>query len=269
MLHIVAEILARHSRAWLATRRGWLDCDGVRVYFPGRSYVARHYLMMGSYEPDVHAVASAGISAGSTVFDVGANIGLISLNLLNAFPDIKIVSFEPSPTVSKHLLRTNERSSHRARWDIVVKAVTERAGDTIPFTVHSAGGDVFDGINDTGRVLGGRVIAVPTTSLDTEWEARSRPHVSVIKVDVEGAELGVLFGAAGCIQACRPIVITEWFRKNYQVYSKRPEEMLSFARSYNYNVYILPELTPILTASAMRYATSLRDNFVLIPEDAT
>ncbi len=46
------------------------------------------------------------LNRGDTVFDIGANIGLFSLFILNRFEDIKIYAFEPAPPLFE-ILKTN------------------------------------------------------------------------------------------------------------------------------------------------------------------
>jgi protein O-GlcNAc transferase len=46
-------------------------------------------------------------------------------------------------------------------------------------------------------------------TLDAVWEEESRPEISVVKIDVEGAELDVLEGATAVLRTCRPAVMVE------------------------------------------------------------
>ena len=152
----------------------------------------------GSWEPEITRLLAGATRPGTTILDVGANIGASAIPLLAAFPDIHALSFEPSPSVLRFLTRTHEESRFRDRWEVIPKAVTEQSGADVTFTTFDCpGADVFDGLRDTGRTGAlARQVAVPTTSVDAEWQSRGRPPVSVLKVDVEGAELGVLAGAA-------------------------------------------------------------------------
>ena len=50
---------------------------------------------------------------------------------------------------------------------------------------------------------------VAASSLDVVWNEARRPGVSVVKIDVEGTELGVLEGARELLTACRPTLLIE------------------------------------------------------------
>ena len=52
-------------------------------------------------------------------------------------------------------------------------------------------------------------MTVAASSLDVVWNEAQRPGVSVVKIDVEGTELGVLEGARELLAACRPTLLIE------------------------------------------------------------
>jgi FkbM family methyltransferase len=82
---------------------------------------------------------------------------------------------------------------------------------------------------------------VPTTSLDRVWKQVGRPTVSVIKIDVEGAEAAVIDGAAELLETCRPGVLVEivderdlrQIEQQLHRYGYRREQPVAFA-SWNY-----------------------------------
>ena len=59
-----------------------------------------------------------------------------------------------------------------------------------------------------GRATG-RDVNVPTERLDDVWERAGSPAVSFLKIDTEGAELGVLQGAERLLDAERPALLIE------------------------------------------------------------
>jgi hypothetical protein len=110
-------------------------------------------------------------------------------------------------------------------------------------------------------------VKVPTASIDAEWEARGRPAVSLLKVDVEGAELDVLAGAAACLAACRPAVLTEWCAKNYAAYGRRPEDMLRAAAQAGYDAFLIPELYPLAAdPRVLPFQLAAHENLLLLPK---
>jgi FkbM family methyltransferase len=260
----------RHRyRVWRANQRGVMCWHGGPLYFPRNSLVALDLLKRGCWEPEVAVLLTTAARPGTVMFDVGANIGVTALTVLNQHPDVRVVSFEPSPTVLPHLRRTWNASRFRDRWEIVSKAVTEYTGQEVSFTVQTGGGaDVFEGLRDTGRGSAATVqIKVPTTSIDAEWRTRGRPAISLLKVDVEGAELSVVAGATECLAACQPAILTEWCPKNFLVYGCQPEDMLRVAAKIGYDAFLIPELYPLtLDSRALPFQLTAHENLLLLPK---
>jgi FkbM family methyltransferase len=231
--------------------------------------VALSILRTGCWEEDVSLVLRTAVKPGTLVFDVGANIGASALWVLDRHPTVRVVSFEPSPTVLPHLTRTHDESRFRDRWEVVPKAVMDRPGEAVTFTVHTgSGSDVFEGFRDTGRRTAVTAkVEVPATSIDAEWEARGRPAVSAIKIDVEGAELGVIKGAARCLEAFRPAVITEWCPDNFAAYGCEPVDMLHLAAASGYDSYVIPGLYPLSAdPRVLPYQLATHENLLLLPK---
>jgi len=65
--------------------------------------------------------------------------------------------------------------------------------------------------------------------------------IAILKIDVEGAEMGVLLGAKNILAIHRPIVLFEFGLGASDVYGTSPEEMFSFFADINYAVYKLED----------------------------
>lgn len=129
------------------------------------------------------------------VLDVGANVGHVTAAYRRAFPRAHIVAFEAAPAAARDL---RARVAGDARTEVVEAAVA--AEDGVEATFHVT---PLVGTSSLRRPLGetSEELRVTTCSLDA-WCARAGiDHVDVLKVDVEGAELEVLAGAAGLLSS--------------------------------------------------------------------
>jgi FkbM family methyltransferase len=139
----------------------------------------------------------------STFFDVGANQGLYSFALAAAYPQMKIVAFEPDPRMRQSIAVNCELNpSLRPRITVEPAAVVEYSG-TISFA-PAAGTN-----SGTGYVSGSRsmhTIDVPAVAL-SDYVRQSGNVPDVLKVDVEGGEVGVLKGLQTYADALRAIVV--------------------------------------------------------------
>jgi FkbM family methyltransferase len=176
-----------------------------------------------------------GISQPSFI-DVGANVGLISLYMLNKFPNLKIYAFEPSPhqnILFKMTIDANNISNKIKLFDI---AVSDKQGE-ISFFTHNEANCSGDGLIDTGRGGSGNSIEVKTIPLDIWWNNNNKPNINLIKIDTEGAELLVLKGAKELLTKCSPDIFFEMQESNYKVYNYTWKDIFSFLQSINYSLY--------------------------------
>lgn len=123
----------------------------------------------------------------------------------------------------------------------------------------------FDGFQDTKRAGVTSKITVPVTTLDAEWEAMGKPSVSIIKIDVEGAELQTLQGALLCIKHEQPYILIEWNTINLNAYHCNPESLLLLVDSLGYQVLSLPYFLPVNNTIQLKLQMLKTENFLLAP----
>lgn len=198
------------------------------------------------------------------MFDVGCNIGLMSIPVLRQIPDVSVLAFEPSANVLPSLQQTIARNPFGGRWRLVSKAVGISVGKT-SFCLSSRQDSLFDGMKNTRRAPLDSEVQVEMTTLDCEWDNLGRPRVTVIKCDVEGAELSVLTGAASLIRDCSPAILLEWNSINLQAYECDSSELLKWAADVNYCVYALPQAVQVRTSMELELAMLFTESFLLLP----
>jgi FkbM family methyltransferase len=262
----------RRTLTWLRNDcpllKGSVEYFGSRVFFPPHSEVARTICWGGVFEPENVGLLCRLATGASLVLDVGANIGTMALPILQHNPLVRVLSLEPSPNSTPYLKRTLAASPYRERWEIVEKAACEHVGSTEFFVAEEKNG-AFDALVDTGRGGHTRRVAVQATTLDTEWTRLGKPLVSVVKIDVEGAELGVLAGAVELLASERPVVVTEWAASNLRATQSRPSRLLESAAACSYRVHVIPTLERITDAPALAVALLRTESFLLWPAERT
>jgi FkbM family methyltransferase len=138
------------------------------------------------------------IAEDDIVFDVGANIGLWGLRAARrAGPGGEIHSFEPDPEIARRL------KSHAELNGITWLRVAEVAVTAAPGTVKFYPAPPEN--SGMGRIGPGEGLDNPrkveAVSLDSYCRERDLRKISLIKVDVEGAEQFVFEGARGLLRA--------------------------------------------------------------------
>lgn len=246
--------------------RGRFSYYGQEVHFPLGSHIFMRACETGGYERETTELIIALAKEGTTYIDVGANIGLLSVPVLASNPGVRVISIEASPETFVFLRKTWAKARRRDDWTIIGNAVGESPG-TVEFWTGGGARGAFDGLVDTGR--GGRKlpISVEMETIDNIWAGNGRPPVSVLKLDIEGGEIQALRGASACIATTRPTIILEWTAKNLGAYGVRPDAILSFCATNDYQAFAVPGLMPVGSRTALRLAMSTTETFVLAPSE--
>ena len=164
---------------------------------------------LGTYEPELQSALHTLIPAGAVIFDVGANIGYVSLLLAKAAGENgKIFAFEALPSNVEQLRRNVALNGMERRVTVVSCAVTQAPGP-VRFLVHASGG--------MGKAAGsaGRderyqsEVSVPGISLDDFVYGQGNPPPQVVKMDIEGGEVMALPGMHRLLTESRPLMLME------------------------------------------------------------
>jgi FkbM family methyltransferase len=136
------------------------------------------------------------------MIDVGANIGAISLPVAARLPNVRILAFEPNRPFNS-LLAANVLNNRLCQVE-VIHAALGSAEQIVRFPKCPLDHDGPHGqLSDAARGL--PVEPVRMTTID----AVAPPDTRLIKIDVEGAELDILRGAARTLRDVRPILLSE------------------------------------------------------------
>jgi FkbM family methyltransferase len=192
----------------------------------------------GVYEPLETALLVKILKKGDrpVMLDIGANIGLMTLNVAAQVNPLQVYAFEPGPKQYSYLEKNIHGNSLQDRVTIFNVALSASKG-IIDFHMHTDQHSSGDGILDTGRAGESVVIQVPSLTLDQWWEEHNQPHVNVIKIDTEGAELMILQKAVGLLKKCRPYILVEMCDINFEKYGLTYPEHLDFFKAQGYAVF--------------------------------
>jgi FkbM family methyltransferase len=182
--------------------------SGARIYVStegGLRYLARP---MAETDPALLRLAAEFVRPGSTVWDIGANVGLFSFaSAVAAGAGGRVLAVEPDPVMAGLLRRSAAANSGHAPVEVLPAAISDELS-VARFHVarRNRATDHLDGF---GSGQGGGVRStqlVLTVTLD--WLAARFPAPDVIKIDVEKAELAVLVGGSRVL-AQSPTIICE------------------------------------------------------------
>jgi FkbM family methyltransferase len=242
--------------------RGRFRYFGQVVHFPLGSHIFERACEEGVYERDLIDLILKLAEPGTAYFDVGANIGLLSVPLLACCPTVKIVSIEASPDTLPFLRRTHSTAQRSKDWTIVGAAVGAKAGEAEFWSTGGAMG-AFDGLKDTGRGGQKTTVRVPVRTLDEIWREQGCPRVSVLKMDIEGGEYEALHGARDLISHSKPTLFIEWTDKNLAAYGISSDALFDLCAEIGYAAFSCPSLLPVETKGILKVAMTHTETFML------
>jgi FkbM family methyltransferase len=165
---------------------------------------------LGTYEPELQAAIAELVKPGVVAYDVGANIGYITLLLAHRVGETgRVFAFEALPENVERLRRNIGLNELAAVVTVVPAAVCE-ATRTVNFLIGPSD-DMGKAEGSAGRreVTYSASITVPGLSLDDFVYAQGNPLPAVVKMDIEGGEVLALPGMRRLLDEARPLVLLE------------------------------------------------------------
>jgi FkbM family methyltransferase len=204
-----------------------------RVKINRRSYrlprLRRSFLDLNpAHEPWLDRVYVAALKAKAGAFiDIGANQGQTLAKLLSIAPDRQYIGFEPQPACVLHLDEF-VRANRLENCAVVPVALSDSTG-LVELSLRGPVGDsaasMATGHRPDSFYTQSRLI--PVAEGDAILPDLVRDGISLIKIDVEGAELEVLRGLRETVRKHRPFVVFEVLN-NYLAVTREalPDELV-------------------------------------------
>jgi FkbM family methyltransferase len=174
--------------------------DGFRSVLPGGEVVLvspafRHI----TWNREEYNAFRAAVTTGATIIEAGSNVGAYTV-LFGQWvgPGGQVFAFEPDPTAFEGLRRHVEINHIGDRVTPVAAAISDGSQKSLRLVLGESSGISRMAHDADGAVS--NVAEVPALSIDA-FCAEHRLRPSVIKIDVEGAELAALRGARQAITA--------------------------------------------------------------------
>jgi FkbM family methyltransferase len=189
-------------RHWFKSRLSWVQVPilggplkGNRIgLFAGARFVKGNY---GGHEAQLFLRQ---LKPGDIVLDVGAHVGYYTLLASRIVHTTgKVVAFEPSRMNLKYL-RQHIRTNGLQNVQLFDSAVGRKEGWLSFECSHGTGTGRLDFQSSSGE-------RVRVCGLDELYRRGMIPAPTFIKMDIEGAEVEALPGAAELIWKCRPTIL--------------------------------------------------------------
>jgi len=162
--------------------------------------------LLGTAEPHLQRAIRDYVHDGDVVYDIGANIGYVSLSLSKRVGQRgQVIAFEPIPH-NAEIFRQNIRNNEINNVRLLEVAASESFGEaTIRLTENFATASMVWHRDDPSATE----LKIKTVAIDGLVEAGDLPSPKFVKIDVEGAEGLALKGMRRTIASAKPVIFVE------------------------------------------------------------
>jgi FkbM family methyltransferase len=201
----------------------------------------------GGLETAVQEAMIRHLGAGGVLYDVGANLGFFSLlGARLVGPNGSVYAFEAAPDNARAIERNVELNALPV-VTVIQKAVSSGAGRGRLQVVDDQSWSKLEEFGE--HPFTERVIDVELISLDDAVAAGQIRPPTVVKIDVEGAEIAVLEGMRRTIEEHRPAVICELHDTH--------REFVTAMSAHGYRLINLEGTIPLQEEGASAHALAL------------
>lgn len=223
---------------------------GLRIRLNVGNELSRSVFVEGIYEPNEFAWLASLLLPGMVVVDIGAHEGIYTLFAALCVGDRGHVwSIEPSSREREYLVQNVRRN--RLRNVTLLKAA---AGENNGQGELQLADDVRSGRNTiTGNLplhlQGMRSETVAIRTLDHLAAEHHWTRLDLLKIDTEGAEAGILKGAADVIHRFRPAILFEAPWRMQANSEGCRAQIIDMIRSHDYDVFGFDSETGLPTSA--------------------
>jgi len=177
----------------------------------------------------LEAVLGASLRSDSGYVDVGCNRGQVLREAVRIAPRGRHFAFEPIPALADELAREFPTVDCR-------RLALGARSETAQFC-HFTRLDGWSGLRKNPDVADEQgapeYIEVQVSTLDEELAGETP---TLIKIDVEGAELGVLEGARSLLMRARPTIVFEHIAETSRLYGAEPGAVWDLLAALDYRI---------------------------------
>jgi FkbM family methyltransferase len=225
-------------------KRNLTITEGVGAGLKFNTGAADSDFALGTYELPVQEILAKYLKSGDIFYDIGANIGFFSVIAARLVGTSgHIYAFEPvkeNAACIRHNIKLNDFS----QITLLEKAVSSSAGEGEMLLTLHPGGHALSTVYTPPDIQSS--LTVELVSIDDLVAQKILLPPTVVKIDVEGAEIDVLRGMKQTIQQFKPILIYEVDDGNKESLTQKSQEIETFISYFDYKITPLADAYPLI-----------------------
>ena len=214
------------------------------------------------FEQDESAIINRLVKSGETVFDVGGNIGMHSLNASCLVgPSGAVHAFEPLRHVYQELL-FNLDLNHIKNVTANNLAVLDESREVNIYVNRES---ALSSLGDTRRGKFTNIEKVLSITLDEYAQQSHVEQIDLLKIDVEGFEGHVLRGAKDLMgKSTNLVILCELAEKNYKPLGFSVQAVLEWISNQGFEVWAIDSKKHHIAKLDMNKDPCTNQNFIFI-----
>ena len=196
---------------------------------PRGNVISQDIYLKGVWEPEVTEYIRPRIKPGMTVIDVGADTGYYTLLFAKRVGRVgRVIAFEPIPS-ARDILERNISLNHYTNMITVCDfALFSHNASTVLEAPRK-----FSRINSKKTTNESNGIRIQTRIFDECVPEFNVQRIDIVKIDVEGAELDVLYGMRRSLEEYHPTLLVEVHPNYLEDFGFTPEDLIGFWMTRN------------------------------------
>jgi len=191
------------------------------------------------------------IPPATTVIDIGANVGFFTRLFAHHLSSGYIIAIEPETRNVTDLKAMLVREGLTNRVRVIQALVTDQIGERLL---------TIDPLHPANHHIGSQGIPTPSVTLDQVAESAPSP-ISLIKIDVQGAEMLVLGGGQKTIDQHKPVLYIEVSPDDLQRFDTSATVLLAWISDHGYTFYQLTADAPQAMTQAQVLAVTTEQGY--------
>jgi FkbM family methyltransferase len=223
-----------------ATRIGVLGSEwyefrpGLWMQLNVQDLVQQTIVLEGIWDPALTSLIESTLKPGDVFVDVGAHVGYFTLLAASRVgPAGRILSIEPNPVALDQLRHNVERSC--LQNVLIAHTACGDSRDPVRLYLHTESNSSMASLSSQ-NATSGVAVDVSCTPLDDVCLERGLERVSLVKIDVEGAEFSVLRGMSRLLREMRPVVVLEMEPRLLGSFGTTRDSIVALLAEHDYRV---------------------------------
>jgi len=208
-----AKILYKFTTTFVGRAKKKIEREGIQYEVDLAEGIELSLFLFGKFQKHITNNSFLKIEKDFTIIDVGANVGLMTLQFAKLVPNGQVFSFEPTFYALERLKKNLSLNPQLAKHVTVINSFVSEKSDANPnilaYSSWRVNGESEHNEHPIHMGTPKDTKGVPSISLDDFVEQQQLSKIDFIKVDTDGHEYEVFKGAQKAITKYRPKIIFE------------------------------------------------------------